>query len=336
MIQVTQFWPHQQKFFEAGPSPCLLMAGVGSGKTLIGLYKILYLLDLYPGSRAVVVRQRFSQLKKTTVATLRQLLPHGHIGRRNDNEGVIRLKNGSELLFLHLDKPDSLDNMKSLELSFAMVDQAEDITAEAFDILCERVGRWSGAQKRGGWPKNWEYRTEIGECIPPPYVLLTAYSPGYDHWLTARFWEHGSERERYRKQGYLAITGSTRDNKALTRQYIAGRLAMGREYVERYVDAVVWGANEGRIFDLSTQSIIDPTEELLSKIKRTMRVHRVMDHGDASPTGVLWYATDSDGNVFYYREYMQPNLLISQHRDNVFQLSKADSFGADPPAYYSN
>jgi multidrug efflux pump subunit AcrB len=58
-----------------------------------------------------------------------------------------------------------------------------------------------------------------------------------------------------------------------------------------------------------------------------------MDHGDASPTAVLWYATDSDGNVFYYREYMEPDLLVSQHRLNIFNLSLEDG---NPPRYYSN
>jgi hypothetical protein len=80
---------------------------------------------------------------------------------------------------------------------------------------------------------------------------------------------------------------------------------------------------------------VAPTDDLLVKIKHTMRLHRVMDHGDASPTAVLWYATDSDGNVFYYREYMQADLLISQHRENVFHLSRID-FPNGEMTYYSN
>ena len=336
MIKEIKFHGPQKAFFEVGPQPCLFLGGVAAGKSFVGILKMLVLLDQYPGSRGVVIRQRFQQLKKTITATLGKFLTGDHIARRNDNEGVIWLKNGSQLLLMHLDKPDSLDNMKSLEVNFAYVDQAEDISAEAFDILLERVGRWTDAIKRGGYPEKWEYVTETGEKIPPPYVMLSAYSPGYDHWLTARFWEHGAERERYRRQGYTYLVGSTRENPNVTRQYVQGRLAMGQEYVERFVDASTWGANEGRIFDISPQSVLDPDPTLLSKIKYGMRLFRVMDHGDASPTAVMWYATDSDENVFFFREYMKAGLLISEHRQNVYEMSRADGGGGDPPNYYGN
>ena len=334
--QITQFWKAQKVAFESGPAPFLFMGGVGSGKSLIGIYKMLYLLDMYPGSRGAIIRQRSTQLKKTIAATLWQLLDTRHVARRNDNEGYIQLKNTSELHFRHLDKATSIDDLKSFEINFAMVDQAEDISSEAFDTLVERVGRWTGATKRGGWPDDWPYVTDIGEKIPPPYVFMTAYSPGYDHWITNRFWEHGEERERYRKEGYSYVIGSTRDNKALTKQYLKGRLAMGSEYVRRYVDAVDWGATEGRIFKLSEKSILEPTPELLGKIHHQMRRHRVMDHGDFAPVACLWYATDSDHNIYYYREYMQGEKLVSEHRKAIYDLSCQDGPGGnEPPRYHS-
>ena len=333
--EIREFWPAQKIAWESGPAPFLFMGGVGSGKTFVGVLKLLWLLDQYPGSRAAIIRQRSTQLKKTVSATLWKLLDMRHVARRNDNEGFIKLTNGSELHLRHLDKDTSIEDLKSFEINFAMVDQAEDISEVAFDTLVERVGRWTGALKRGGFPDRWEYQNELGEKIPPPYIFLTAYSPGFDHWLTARFWEEGEERERYRKEGYRYVTGSTRDNKALTKQYISGRLAMGKEYVERYVDAEVWGATEGRIFDLNEQSIVTPTQDIVTKIKRTMRLHRVMDHGEFSPTAVLWYSTDSDGNIIYYREYMEEGLLVSDHRTNIYNLSKNDSGGDDAPRYYS-
>jgi len=332
-----QFHGPQQAFFEAGPQPTLFLGGVGSGKTHVGILKLLYLLDMYPGSRGCIIRQRFSQLKKTTAATLRKLLPQGKVAGRNNNEGYIQLTNGSELLLMHLDKADSLDNLKSLELNFAYIDQVEDVSAEAWDTLQERLGRWTGALKRGGYPADWPHITEAGEYIPPPYLFASAYSPGYENWLTARFWEDGSEREKYREEGYTYLVGSTRENPNLTKGYVAGRLRMGAEYVERYVDATSWGANEGRIFDLDSSSIVEATVELMSRILNQMRIHRVLDPGDFSPTACLWYATDYDGNVFFYREYMKENLLVSQHRLNIYEMSKLDTPGDDaPPLYYSN
>lgn len=314
----------------------LYLAGdamVPTHNTYSGVMKMLYLLDEYPGSHGAVVRQRANQLKRTTAATLWKLLPPNAVAARNDNEGFLKLKNGSELLFVHLDKPDSLNFLKSLELNFAFIDQAEDLTAEAWDTLEERLGRWTGALKRGGYPKSWPHRDQLGTPLPPSYLFASAYSPGYDHWLTARFWEYGIERERYRKRGYQVIVGSTRDNKYLPESYIAGRLAMGSEYIRRFVDAVDWGAREGTIFHLDDQSIVEPTSQLLATIHRLMRLHRVYDHGEYSPAACLWFATDAHGNCFCYREYMKDKLLVSEHRRNIWELSKPDG---DPVPRYTS
>ncbi len=325
----------QLEYFNAGPQPTLFLGGVGSGKTYIGILKLLALLDEYPGSRGVIIRQRFSQLKKTTAATLRQLLPREHIARRNDNEGIIELKNGSELILMHLDKADSIDNLKSLEINFAYVDQMEDIQEEAWDTLLERIGRWTGAMKKGGYPDDWPFRTELHVPIAPAYAFASAYSPGYEHWITNRWWHQGDERAKYKAQGYVVYKGSTRENPNLTKTYVDGRLAMGKEYVERFVDAESWGANEGKIFEIDEQSMVDAGPGVLNKI-RGLRLHRVLDPGDYSPTACLWYATDSDNNIIYYREYQKENELVSTHRQHIFDLSQEDGWAGGKPNYYTN
>ena len=335
-VRTLSLWKAQKEFFEWGPTPCMFMGGVGSGKSHVLVLKMIYLLDMYPGSRGLIARQRFQQLKKTTSATLWKLLDKSHVARRNDNEGTLTLANGSQLLLMHLDSNDSLSNLKSLEINFGAVDQAEDVSAEAWDTLWERIGRWSGATKRGGWPKDWPYRNRLGEPIPPRYLFGNCYSPGYEHWITSRWWEHGSERRRYREEGYKVVIGSTRENMALSDEYIASRLAMGDEYVRRFVDAADWGAKEGRIFDLTARSILDPHPDLIAKIKRSMRLHRVYDHGEAVPSACLWYATDNDQNVIFYREYGAADKLVSDHRAAIFEMSKEDGAGGEPPKYYTN
>lgn len=343
-FEAVTFWPShndpayspQHDFFTAGPQPIFFFGGVGSGKTWIGILKMLRLLDQYPGSRGAIVRQRFQQLKKTTAATLWKLLPRQFIANRNSNEGTLTLRNGSQLLLMHLDRADSLNNLKSLEINFAFVDQLEDLSSEACDTLIERVGRWSGATRIGGWPADWPHTDRRGIPIPPRYVFANFYSPGYDHWITARCWEHGAERAMYAAKGWRVIMGSTRDNLALSEDYVKDRLSQGSEYVKRFVDAAEWGANEGRIFNLRPESILDPTPDLLAHIARSMRLHRVYDHGEFSPAACLWYATDDRGNVIYYREYQMADKLVSEHRRAIFELSKPDGWGDQRPQYTSN
>lgn len=315
---------NQLDCFNWGPTPMMAFGGVGSGKTTVGIIKLLYLLDEYPGSHGAIVRQRGTDLRRTTAATLWKWLPPHAVAGRNDNEGRIDLKNGSQILFVHLDKPDSMNSMKSLELNFAFVDQAEDLAVGAWELLEERLGRWTGAIKRGGYPTDWPYIDDFGTAMPPVYLFGTCYSPGYGHWITSRFWEFGSEREKYRQLGYKTFHLSSRDNRFLSKEYIAARLAKGDEYVRRYVDATEWGASEGTIFHIDEQSIVDPTDLLLNQIHHLMKRHRVYDHGDFSPAACGWFATDAYGNIFMYREYMAANLLLSQHRYNIWEMSQKD------------
>ena len=335
-VKKITFFGAQPGFFEWGPTPVMLMAGVGAGKSFVLVLKMLALLDQYPGSRGLIARQRFSQLKKTTSATLWKLLAKENIAKRNDNDGTLTLKNGSQLLLMHLDSAESLSNLKSLEINFGAIDQAEDVSAEAWDTLYERIGRWSGAMMRGGWPKDWPHKNRLGECIPPRYLFANCYSPGYESWITSRFWEHGTERERYRQKGYKVFTGSTVDNLALSQEYVDDRLSQGDEYVKRFVLASDWGAREGRIFQIDPQSIIEPSDELLFRIRCRMRLHRVLDHGEAAPSTCLWYATDEAENIYFYREYGRADALVSDHRAAIYEMSKEDGTNSTVPSYYSN
>jgi hypothetical protein len=332
----VKFHGAQEDFFRCGPQPHIFFAGVGAGKTWIACLKMLYLLEQYPGSRGVIIRNKGNALRKTTLATFKKLLPRERIHSQNLNEGVIKLTNGSEVLLMHLGNTDSLDNLKSLEINFAYIDQMEEIRdATAWDTVLERVGRWTGATRLGGYPLDWPHKTEVGEFIPPTYVFASCYSPGYDHWITARFWEQGDERNRYRKEGYVTFIGSTLENPNLTTKYKQERMNRGQEYVDRYVRAISWGANEGAIFNIDSQSLVPYDGGFIDRIRRRMRLHRVLDPADFDTTACLWYATDEHGNVFFYREYGRENLLVSQHRQNIFDLSKEDAINVQP-SYYSN
>jgi hypothetical protein len=144
-------------------------------------------------------------------------------------------------------------------------------------------------------------------------------------------------RDKYREAGYQVFIGSSRDNLALSQEYLNDRLAMGEEYVKRYVDAVTWGALEGQIFDMQPDSIVPYSEEFVQRMLRTCKLHRVYDHGDTSPSACLWYATDADENIFVYREYMEGRLSISQHRENIWKISCEDSPNRNElPMYHSN
>ena len=323
----------QRRFFMEGPGGVLgYYGGFGSGKSTVLCLKLLWIADMFPGSQIALVRRTASQLRKTTLSTLLAWLPHRHIRRYNEQAGIVELKNGSKLFLLHLDTPDSLGVLKSLELTAAGVDQAEEVDSEAIDLLDRRVGRWREAKIPAYLnTPDWPWRDNTGVAIAPKWMLLTFNCPGFDSYLWHRFAPDSPDRAVWEKRGYRHIVASSRDNRFLGQANLDTLLAGGKDFVDRYVDAVTWGITEGLVFDVPDMAILEPEPGLIDRIKRGMKLHRSLDHGETAPACCLWHGTDSENRIFVYREYYEPDRLVSDHRKAISLLS-AD----DHSHYYSN
>src|SRR5262249_28169757 len=146
----------QRAAFNYGPAPLCLSGGFGSGKTLCCTRKALYLSDLFPGNRGVIARGVWDKLKKTTMSTFfKDCPPEAYrYGRRTDQDKVLRFNprkcedgvvRQSEILWLYLDDPNAEAILRGLEINWFLIDQAEEIEEEIFDILMRRLGRWDRA-----------------------------------------------------------------------------------------------------------------------------------------------------------------------------------------------
>ena len=290
----------QEEFFYSEPSGVLgFYGGFGSGKSTILCVKLLWVADTFPGAQIAIVRRTASQLRKTTMATLMTWLPSDRIARFNEQIGVIEMRNGSKIFLIHLDDESSLGVLKSLELTAAGVDQAEEVEARAVDLLEKRVGRWRGVKVPEHLiTPNWAWRDHNGQPVAPKWMLLSFNCPGFDSYIWERFAEEAPERARWAARGYRYVHASSRDNPFLGQSNLESLLAGGEEFVARYVDVVTWGVTEGRVFDLTDASILEYEPGLMDKIRRGMKLHRSLDHGETAPTCCLWWATDHDGNIF--------------------------------------
>lgn len=343
--RVIKKWANdeQQWFVERGAAPTLLVGGIDSGKTTGGCIKGLYLLNHYPGSRMAVIRRSYTQLLKTTMETWYQwCTPRMYTPKGKRTEAQLDLNNGSRVYFIHLDQPNSLDLLAGLELNFAYVSQVEEIAEKAWDLLDVRVGRWTGATipqedfDAVGGKENWRWHDQEGTCIPPRFLYAEGYVTDEGHWLYKRFSPQSPERSKWMALGYESRIVDTESNVYAIKATVDAALSKDEDYIRRYVRPE-WGNPEGKIFRINKLSLLKPEPWLLDKIKRTMKLHRSLDHGEHSPTCCGWHATDYDGNIITYREYYQPDALVSDHRRAIFELSKEDSLDSvDPPKYYSN
>jgi hypothetical protein len=347
--------------FNHGPSPLCASGGYGSAKTHALCLKALYLCDTFPGNRGIIARKIAKELERTTQSTFYKICPPSAYasdrgGRRADSENYLRLANGSEILWLHLDDEDIEGVLRGLEINWFLIDQAEEIEEELFDHLVSRLGRWDKARVPEHLvTPDWEWRNPVtGSPQVPTYALLACNPDTYMHWIYRRFhpdspehWERktpemdnlGKPSGRllsYHDMGYRMITLNSLENKFLPAQNRQYMLQRDESFQRRFVRGQ-WGIPEGQIHEIDPMSILEGDLETIEWIGRNSTIHRSMDHGESSPTCCLWFATDGIGNVICFREYYQPNKLISYHREAITELSKDErvTFNlADPSIFF--
>ena len=341
----------QRQAVEAPPGkPLLLIGGFNSGKTTAAILRALSLCQAFPGYKVAVLRKSFSDLKLTTRPSFDQWITSEHT-KDPTNEKMVTLKNGSQFVFHYLDQPNVATVLKGLEINSAILDQAEQMKESTFNILLGRLGRWKGAKvppwvisQRGG---DWPWREKgTGRPIPPVDIVLTA-NPSEDgdpelHWLWQRFsYESNAYHDKWSKYGYRSMTLPTTTNKFAGEQNIEFLMQQDEDYRKRFVEGV-WVKSKGHLFKVSESSILDYDPELIMNIQNNMNLGRVLDHGDTAPTCCLWYAWDSEGNLFFWQEYYQSGVTdtgefnVADHRRSITHLSRPLTFRtnlADPSIF---
>ena len=125
----------------------LFGGGAGGGKSALGCYWLIKSCLKYPGTRWVMGRAVLKTLKETTlnsfydVAQIQGLKAGTHYSF-NAQSNVIRFPNQSEILLKDLFQYPSdpnFDELGSLEITGAFVDECNQITEKAWNILRSRI-----------------------------------------------------------------------------------------------------------------------------------------------------------------------------------------------------
>lgn len=342
--------PMQRAAFEYGPDPMCMSGGYGSGKTFLGALKALFVSDVFPRNRGVIARRKWVDLQKTTMSTFFKLCPPEAYmyGRRSDQEKILKLNNGSEIIWLHLDDPEQENVIQGIEINWFLIDQAEEVEEEIFDKLSARLGRWDQAEVPAWlldwWAETyaepWPWRTPAGKALVPNYSMVTCNPDTKLHWIYRRFhpdsgdhWEkriphpelagrlrRSAPKVSYADLGYKLFQMDSLDNIHLSEQNRVQLLSRSDEFIDRYVHGN-WGSSRGLIHQITNDSIVEPTEEVLMRVFSDRNTfHRSYDHGDYAPSCMLWWVVDPEGNHICYREYYQGNVLISRHRRAIHDI----------------
>ena len=283
--------PKQAEFHGMSAKYRLFVGGWGNGKTSAGCAEAFALALEYPGSVGLIMRKTRPELKATTE---HQFLhggggnphtdwtgcPEEVIKSHNKSENKLTLINGSIIHFWPADDPDKLSN---LNLGWFLIDQAEEVPEEIFQMLQGRL-RQRNAPRCG---------------------VLLANPNGHD-WIWRRF-------IYMRESGHGHVHAKTKDNPNLPRDYVESLEKMPKAWVERFMEGS-FEVFSGQIFPEFSSDVHVlmpfPMAEWYS-------IFEGIDWGYRNPTSCLWAAFDDKKNGFIVDEHLQNNKLVNWHANKI-------------------
>lgn len=186
----------------------LIGGGAYGGKSRILCFWLLKVALKYPGARLLLGRNELKRLKETTLVTFLEVakeqgLKLGVHFRLNLQDNYIHFANGSHMILADLKHEPSdpeFEDLGSLELTAAGIDEASEVTRKVKDILSVRVNRWKN--------KEFDYLGRICmSCNPHKgWLFSTYYEP----------WEKGTLKPH---QAFVPMLAT--DNPWLEPEYLA-------------------------------------------------------------------------------------------------------------------
>lgn len=223
-----------------------VMGPFGSGKSSACVVEMVSrALAQSPGpdgirrSRWAVIRNTYKQLSDTTVRTVHQWLPPIHFGEMkiSDNRYIIKAFEGVELelLFRALDRVDHIQNLLSMELTAAWLNEVRECPWAVVEAIQGRVGRFP-AVRDGGC----KWFGVISDTNPPDQD-----SKYYKYWEET---QHDPKyAQHFRQPSGLSPGAENLDNLPGGRKYYEN-LAVGKdpEWKKIYIDGDYGFCIEGR------------------------------------------------------------------------------------------
>lgn len=239
-IKKYNLLPTIEKFHRSPAQMRCIVGPVGSGKTTGATWEMCYykpfqLLKAHDMSKTrwCVVRNTYSELRDTTLKTVREWFPWGQ-WREQRMEMTLQYPDGGpsvEILFRSCDRPDDMKKFKSLEITGFWIDESIEVDEDIKRMLKNRVGRYPrkspvrfGVETTN--PPNVEHPTyhqfEWGDCPPPGPVPKG--QPLANH---AGFWQPPRENVANLRPGYYDdLRGDYADTPEWIEMYIEGKPGM--------------------------------------------------------------------------------------------------------------
>ena len=295
----------QQSFIDSKAFETLFGGAAGGGKSYGQLVDALLYALKYPKSKQIIFRSTFADLEKTLIRTSMDLYPLS-IADYNSSKHTWKFKNGSIIDFGYIQYEKDVYQYQSAEYDVIRFDELTHFTEFMYTYL---ISRCRGAN-------------------PYPKCIKSSTNPGGvgHNWVKERFIDigvpntiHTCKLETGETTTRIFIPSLVQDNKFMLTydpDYIK-RLDALPEKERRALKYGDWDIFDGQFFTEFKRNIhvIEPFE-----IPKDWYIYFVMDYGLDMLAG-YWIAVDYNNNAYVFREVYQNNLLVSQARDKIKEMT---------------
>jgi phage terminase large subunit len=288
--------------WEADDHEVVISGPAETGKTFACLRRLDRLLLAFPGAQAVLVRKVRDTIFPTVLQTLihKVFRPGDPAAYGGEKPQWYDYANGSRLWLAGIDDPGK---SLSSERDFVYVNQAEELTADDWQVLATRCTGRAGHAPGG---------QIFGDCNPgPPHhwvknrptlrLIESRHEDNPALWDAAR--REWTEQGRRTLAVLDALTGVRKE-----------RLRFGR-----------WVSAEGVVYD-----DFDPARHVIDPFPVPAGWPRVraVDFGFSNPFVMLWLALDPDGRLYLYRELYRTRRTVREHAQVIRALSAGEQYAA--------
>lgn len=307
--------PKQEAFLSAYNDEVLFGGAAGGGKSYGQVIDAFIYAMKYPGSKQIIFRRTFPELEKSIIRTVMSLYPR-EIFSYNSSTHTGKFINGSILDFGYCDSEKDVYKYQSAEFDVIRFDELTHFTEEMYIYMLSRL---RGANE---FPKSVKSSTNPG---------------GVGHtWVKERFIDIGEANSvhSFPTGTRIFIPSKVQDNQFLIKAD-RGYLTRLENLDEKNKKALLygdWDIFDGQYFDEFDRNlhVTSPFE-----IPAEWRRYRAIDYG-LDCFACLWIAVNSLGECFVYREYAEPNRIISDGARDITDLTPEDiSITYAPPDLWS-
>jgi len=290
----------------------LYLGAFGAGKSLALVQQFADMAMRYPGTRYLIVRKRFTDLRDTTLTTFKESVDE-RLYTYNKQENTATFINGSVILFRGLDK---MKKVGSLEVAAVGIDEAYELTFDEFKMLKARA-------RQKGTP-----REIAGKIIASSNPCDIGKNENGPEWLYVYF--HLQPKENPSKyRGRFHVKANSLENPYLPPDYVPN---LQRDYPVSWVRRFIYGEwgtvpKGDAVFKGFMRDFRGGAWHVDSQLKpiKGLPIVRGWDFGWHHPATV-WCQLDPDRRLLIHDVLIGNNEYLREYAPRVLAHSQSELF----------